>query len=227
MIINLCQARFWRNRGGAKFWGGRASRANDLWWQHFCFIYVFYQRPVTRPMRPFASIFHPCILASTSRGDGGGERVVLNNDLRCANISSLFLSWVSTWVYTSMKRTCEDLRSRPPFQLTPPLSALLLRRTRKRDPIQVPKDILSSEWNIYSWYRYRFFPRAEWGMREREFALWELIRSLNVYAPPPPLRFLSPSSRLEGSCESFLSRGGIRREISKQRGIIYTWLFRA
>lgn len=118
-------------------------------------------------------------------GGGGGERVVLNNDLRCANISSLFLSWVSTWVYTSMKRTCEDLRSclPPSPPVNPPLSAPLLRRTRKRDPIQVPKDILSSAWNIYSWYRYRFFPRAEWGMREREFALWELIRSLNVYGP--------------------------------------------
>lgn len=33
---------------------------NDLWWQHFCFIYVFYndQSPVLRDRVPFASIFH-------------------------------------------------------------------------------------------------------------------------------------------------------------------------
>lgn len=33
---------------------------NDLWWQHFCFIYVFYndQSPVLCDRVPFASIFH-------------------------------------------------------------------------------------------------------------------------------------------------------------------------
>lgn len=50
---------------------------NDLWWQHFCFIYVFYndQSPVLRDRVPFASIFSRIYPL-----DGG---VALNNDLRC------------------------------------------------------------------------------------------------------------------------------------------------
>lgn len=102
--------RFRRNRGRAKFWGGQVTRImtgeGKMWWQHFCFIYVFYndQSPVLRDRVPFASIFSRIYPL-----DGG---VALNNDLRCFRDARMYSHSLSLslvlHVYTSMKRRSED-----------------------------------------------------------------------------------------------------------------------